>query len=249
MTENTLEGKVVLLTGAARRIGAATARRLHASGACVVVHYHQSRQAALALQAELNAVRPASCFLVTAGLADPAAPDHLVSTTLQQAGRLDVLVNNAAAFYPTPLESLTLAQWDELMSVNLRAPLFLVRAAMPELKQRQGSIVNLIDVHGMRPLPEHAVYGVSKAGLLMLTQVLARELGPAVRVNGVAPGAILWPEQPSTPDRQQDILERTALKRLGEPEDIARAILYLVRDAPYVTGQVLTVDGGRLLNY
>ncbi|HPE58888.1 MAG TPA: pteridine reductase [Thiolinea sp.] len=249
MAEATLGGKVVLLTGAARRIGAATARLLHAAGACVVVHYHRSQSAAQALQAELNRVRPDSCLLVAAAFSDPAAPDDLVRATLQQAGRLDVLVNNASAFYPTPLETLTLAQWDELMSVNLRTPLFLVRAALPELRARQGCIVNLIDVHGMRPLPAHAVYGASKAGLLMLTQVLARDLGPEVRVNGVAPGAILWPEQPLKPEQQQAILARTALGRPGEPEDIARAVLYLVRDAAYVTGQVLVVDGGRTLNY
>lgn len=245
----TLAGKVALLTGAARRIGAATARSLHAAGANVVIHYRSSSQDAETLQAALNAIRPASCFLVQGDLLDVANIPGIVAQTLEQTGRLDVLVNNASSFYPTPLDILSEQQFDDLIGTNLKAPLFMAQAAAPHLQASQGCIINMVDIHGMRPLKGYTAYCVAKAGLLMLTQSLARELGPDVRVNGVAPGAILWPEMSENHAMHTDIIARTALQREGSPEDIAKAILFLVRDAGYITGQVLPVDGGRLLNH
>lgn len=249
MAEMVLTGKVALVTGAARRIGAVIVRTLHAAGATVVVHYRTSADEAHALQLELNQLRPDSCFLAQGDLLDVSGLPALVDTVVQQAGRLDILVNNASSFYPTPLGSISVQAWDDLLGTNLKAPLFLSQAALGQLRKNQGVIVNLVDVHGMRPLPEYTVYCVAKAGLLMLTQALARELGPEVRVNGVAPGAILWPEMDVPEAKRNELLAKTALKRAGEPEDIARAVLFLVQDAPYITGQVMVVDGGRLLNH
>ncbi len=249
MAEMVLTGKVALVTGAARRIGAVIVRTLHAAGATVVVHYRASADEAHALQLELNQLRPDSCFLVQGDLLDVSCLPALVNAVVQQAGRLDILVNNASSFYPTPLGGISVQAWDDLLGTNLKAPLFLSQAALGQLRKNQGVIVNLVDVHGMRPLPEYTVYCVAKAGLLMLTQVLARELGPEVRVNGVAPGAILWPEMDVPEAKRNELLAKTALKRAGEPEDIARAVLFLVQDAPYITGQVMVVDGGRLLNH
>ena len=248
--ESTVPGDrpVALVTGAARRIGAAIVRALHGAGHDVVLHYRRSREPAEALAGELEAGRAGSTLLVDAELLDEAAPTRLVEATLERFGRLDALVNNASTFYPTPVGSVTAAQWEDLMGTNLRAPFFIAQAAAPALGERGGGIVNLVDIHGTRPLAGHPVYSAAKAGLIMLTQSLAKELAPAVRVNGVAPGAILWAEHESDPDTQADILARTALGRLGRPEDIAGAVLYLLRDAPYVTGQVLAVDGGRTLN-
>jgi pteridine reductase len=246
-----LKGKVALVTGSARRIGAATVRLLHQAGATVVVHYRSSAKQAEKLCAELNQVRAQSCFLQQADLLDIQALDTLVQDVVKQAGRLDILVNNASSFYPTPLAKIREADWDNLLGSNLKAPLFLSQAAAPELLKNKGCIVNMVDVHGFRPLKGYPVYSVAKAGLLMLTQSLARELGPDVRVNGVAPGAILWPEAEGSLDKaaQQALLEKTALKREGSPDDIAKTILFLVRDADYITGQVIPVDGGRLLNH
>ncbi len=244
-----LENKVALLTGAARRIGAATARTLHAAGATIVIHYRHSAEDAENLQAELNAIRPASCFLVQGDLLDIAAMPALIAATLAQTGRLDILVNNASSFYPTPLATVTEQQFDDLIGTNLKAPLFMAQAAAPHLQASNGCIINIVDIHGMRPLQGYAAYCVAKAGLLMLTQVLARELGPTVRVNGVAPGAILWPEMAENHAMHTEILAKTALKREGNPDDIARTVLFLVRDADYITGQVIPVDGGRLLNH
>lgn len=249
MAEMVLTGKVALVTGAARRIGAVIVRTLHAAGATVVVHYRASADEAHALQLELNQLRPDSCFLVQGDLLDVSGLPALVDAVVHQAGRLDILVNNASSFYPTPLGGISVQAWDDLLGTNLKAPLFLSQAALGQLRKNQGVIVNLVDVHGMRPLPEYTVYCVAKAGLLMLTQALARELGPEVRVNGVAPGAILWPEMDVPEAKRNELLAKTALKRAGEPEDIARAVLFLVQDAPYITGQVMVVDGGRLLNH
>lgn len=245
----TLAGKVALLTGAARRIGAATARTLHAAGAIVVIHYRHSAQDAEALQAELNAQRANSCFLVQGDLLDVAMMPALIQQAIEQAGRLDILVNNASSFYPTPLATVTEQQFDDLIGTNLKAPLFMAQAAAPHLQACNGCIINIIDIHGLRPLQGYAAYCAAKAGLLMLTQVLARELGPNVRVNGVAPGAILWPEMVENHAMHTEILAKTALKREGNPDDIARTVLFLVRDADYITGQVIPVDGGRLLNH
>ena len=240
-----LEGKVALVTGAAQRIGAAVVRALHAEGMQVALHYRRSREPAEALAAELNAQRPASVALFQADLLGRGRPERLVEKVVGTWGRLDVLVNNASSFYPTPVGTVTEEVWEGLIGTNLKAPFFLAQAAAPHLKLSRGCIVNLADIHGLRPLKEHAVYSISKAALVMLTRSLARELGPEVRVNAVAPGAILWPEQGLDELTRQRILSRTALKRQGRPEDIARAVRFLVRDADYVTGQVIAVDGGR----
>ncbi len=249
MVETTLAGKVALVTGASRRIGAVIVRTLHAAGATVVVHYRHSEQDALDLQRALNTLRPDSCYVLPADLLDTAGLPALMDALLRQTGRLDILVNNASSFYPTPLGTITEAHWDDLLGTNLKAPLFLAQAAAPQLRENRGVIVNLVDIHGLRPLPEHSVYCVAKAGLVMLTQSLARELGPPVRVNAVAPGAIIWPEAGMPVDEQQKLLAKTALQRIGSPEDIAQAVLFLVKDAPYITGQVLAVEGGRMLNH
>ncbi|MEZ5538262.1 MAG: pteridine reductase [Thiolinea sp.] len=246
--QRTLEGKVALITGSARRIGAGIARCLHAAGANVMVHYRNSADDALVLQQELNRQRPDSCFLLKGDLLDVGQLPRMVGNVVEQAGRLDILVNNASGFYPTPLGGITEQNWDELVGTNMKVPLFLAQAAMPELKKNKGCIVNMVDVHAYRPLAGHVVYSAAKAGLLMLTQSLAAELGPEVRVNGVAPGAILWPEQEMTQTQKSGLLEKTALKRIGDPDDIARTVLFLVRDADYITGQVIAVDGGRTLN-
>jgi pteridine reductase len=245
----TLQGKTALITGAARRIGAAIARTLHAAGATVVIHYRSSSREAEALQMELNGKRENSCFLVQGDLLEIAALPALVGQVVEKIGRLDILVNNASSFYPTPMGSLTEQQFDDLIGTNLKAPLFLAQAATPQLREHAGCIINIVDIHGFRPLKGYPAYCAAKAGLLMLTQSLARELGPEVRVNGVAPGAILWPEMAENHAMHADLLARTALKREGSPEDIARTVLFLVRDADYITGQVIPVDGGRMLNH
>jgi pteridine reductase len=246
-----LKGKVALVTGSARRIGAVTVQTLHEAGATVVVHYRSSADDAKRLSAKLNAIRPDSCFLQQADLNDVKALPTMIDSIIKQTGRLDILVNNASSFFPTPIGEITEDHWDNLMGSNLKAPLFLSQAAAPHLIKNNGCIVNMIDVHGFRPLKNHPVYSAAKAGLLMLTQSLARELGPNVRVNGVAPGAILWPENetPEMAAEHQALLEKTCLKREGNPEDIAKAILFLVKDADYITGHVIPVDGGRMLNH
>lgn len=240
-----LAGHVVLVTGGARRLGAAIARLLHAEGARILIHHRASQADAAALAAELNATRSGSAATHAADLMDVAALPGVVAAATSAFGRLDVLVNNASTFYPTPLGEITPQAFDDLVGTNLRAPLFLAQAAAPELRLRRGLVLNMIDIHAFRPLKRHLVYCAAKAGLLMVTQSLARELGPHVRVNGIAPGPVLWPEGEMDSDLKARILDRTALKRMGTPEDVARAALFLVRDAPYVTGQVLPVDGGR----
>lgn len=242
-----LAAEAVLVTGAAKRLGAATARLLHAHGASIAVHYHRSAAPALALVAELNAMRPGSAVAVQANLLDIDALPGMVAATVAAFGKLTVLVNNASTFYPTPVGSITAAQFDDLIGTNLRAPLFLTQAAAPQLRQHGGQVVNIIDIHATRPLKQHPVYCAAKAGLHMLTQSMARELAPDVRVNGVAPGPIMWPESGAPLDTalQERILDRTALKRTGTPADIAKAVLFFLKDAPYVTGQILAVDGGR----
>jgi pteridine reductase len=240
-----LRPRVALITGASQRIGAAIARTLHGAGMDIVLHYRHSADAAAALKAELETTRADSVRLARADLLDPQAPATLLDAVRGFHDRLDVLVNNASSFYPTPLEQATAAQWEELIGINLRAPFFLAQAAAPLLAAAEGCIVNLVDIHAERPHADHPIYSMAKAGNAMMVRTLARELGPRVRVNGVAPGAILWPEQGLSEAAKQTILERTALKRAGTPEDIARTVLFLVRDAPYITGQVIAVDGGR----
>lgn len=245
---SSLEGKVALITGGAHRIGATTARTLHAAGANMVIHYRNSSAGAEALQAELHARRADSVTLLQGDLHDTPALAQLVAKAHAAWGRLDLLVNNASTFYPTPLGSVTESVWDDLIGSNLKAPFFLAQAAAPHLRMERGSIVNIVDIHAERPLKEHPVYSMAKAGLVMMTKSLACELGPEVRVNGVAPGAILWPENEMDDATRSKILERTFLKRQGSPQDIANAVLFLARDAHYTSGHILTVDGGRSLN-
>jgi len=242
-----LNGKVALATGSARRIGAAILRRLHGAGAGVAIHYRTSAREADTLAAELNALRPGSALTVKADLLDLACLPGLIETVVQAFGRLDILINNASTFYPTPVGEITPAQFDDLFGTNLRAPLFLAQAAASQLRLHEGLIINMVDIHGQRPLKRHPVYCSAKAGLVMLTRSLARELGPQVRVNGIAPGPVLWPEGDLDPGLKDSIIARTALKRPGSPEDIARAALFFATGAPYVTGQILAVDGGRSL--
>lgn len=239
---------VALITGAAARIGAAIASVLHQRGCDVVLHYNSNRSGADALAEELNAVRPNSATTVQADLSGQSGVDTVAGRLRSRCPKLDVLVNNASRFYPTPVGEVMAWQWEDLINSNLRGPWFLVQALLPELRAAGGSVVNILDVHAERPMRGHSVYCISKAGLAMMTKSLARELGPAVRVNGVSPGAILWPEQQPAEAEKQTILGRTALGRLGDPGDIASAVAYLAFDAPYVTGQILAVDGGRSLN-
>jgi len=240
-----LQGKVALVTGAARRVGAVIARRLHAAGADVVIHYRGSEGDAAKLEEELNALRPQSARRVKADLLAPIAPRALVDAALAHFKRLDILVNNASTFYPTAVGRIESTHWDELMGSNLRAPLFLAQEAAPHLAKQSGSIVNIVDIHAERPLKGYAVYSVAKAGLAALTRSLALELAPSVRVNAVAPGAIAWPEDGQfEPAERARIVATTPLARIGEPESIAKAVHFLAT-APFVTGQVLAVDGGR----
>ena len=242
-----LNGKVTLATGSARRIGAAILRRLHGAGAGVAIHYRTSAREADTLAAELNALRPGSALTVKADLLDLACLPGLIETVVQAFGRLDILINNASTFYPTPVGEITPAQFDDLFGTNLRAPLFLAQAAASQLRLHEGLIINMVDIHASRPLKRHPVYCAAKSGLVMLTRSLAREMAPQVRVNGIAPGPVLWPEGGLDEDLQKKIIERTALKRRGSPDDVARAALYFAADAPFVTGQILAVDGGRSL--
>ncbi|MDP1536144.1 MAG: pteridine reductase [Burkholderiales bacterium] len=244
-----LTGKAVLVTGGAKRVGAAICRRLHAAGANVVVHYHRSAAEAQALLRELNGLREDTLALVCADLLTPGALPQLVKDALAAFGRLDVLVNNASTFYPTPVGAINEQVWEDLIGTNLKVPLFLAQAAAPALRKAQGSIVNIIDIHAELPMKNHLVYNTAKGGLLALTRSLARELGPQVRVNGVSPGTILWPDDPAWQNdlERQRIVNQTALKRSGEPDDIARAVEFLIT-APYVTGQIIAVDGGRSIS-
>lgn len=241
-------GKTALVTGASARIGAAIAQALHARGCDLVLHYNANRDGAEALARRLNAARSSSVVPAQADLSVAADLERLARQLREHTDRLDVLVNNASRFYPTAIGETRAWQWDDLVNSNLRGPWFLVEALLPELRAARGSVVNIIDVYAERPLRGHAIYCISKAGLAMMTRALALELGPEVRVNGIAPGAILWPEQEPEVPAQDALLQRTALQRLGDPADIASAAAFLALDAPYVTGQVLAVDGGRSLN-
>ena len=241
-----MQGKSVLITGGAKRVGAAICRRLHIAGANLMLHYRASAGEARLLQAELNHIRQNSVALIQADLLDLAKLPAIVEQTLHTFGRLDALVNNASSFFQTPVGEITPNNWDDLIGTNLRAPLFLAQAAASALKKSQGVIVNITDIHAERPLKNFVVYSVAKAGLVGLTRSLARELAPEVRVNAVAPGPILWPDDESFDElSRQRIISHTPLRREGTPEDIARAVHYLIVDASYVTGEMINVDGGR----
>jgi pteridine reductase len=243
-----LEGRTALVTGAAKRLGAAIARRLHAEGMNLVLHYNKSEKEAEALAKALNAERGDSAVTAQADLNHVDGLDSLVKAALQWRS-LDVLVNNASSFYPTPLGQVSEADWDEIMASNLKAPFFLAQAAAPYLRKHRGVIINMVDIHAKRPLRHYPVYCAAKAGLAMLTLSLARELGPEVRVNGIAPGPVLWPDAGLDAKSKKAILEATALKRKGSEDDVTGAVLYLVRDADYVTGQIIAIDGGRSIGW
>jgi pteridine reductase len=240
--------KTALVTGAAARIGAAVARALHQRGCRVLVHCNSNLEGARALVEQLNRERPASAWAVSADLSTISGVNQLIAACLQASATLDVLVNNASRFYPTAVGETRAYEWDDLLNSNLRGPYFLSQGLVPALRASGGVIINILDVHAQRPMQGHAAYCISKAGLAMMTLALARELGPDVRVNGVSPGAILWPESGADEAAKNAILQRTALRRPGDPADIASAVAYLALDAPYVTGQILAVDGGRTLN-
>jgi pteridine reductase len=240
-----LKDQVVLITGGARRVGAEVARTLHAAGANIFIHYRSSAAAAISLADSLNKLRPNSAAIHAAQLSADDAPQKLVAATLLEFGHLDILINNASSFYPTPVGQINLAQWDDLVGSNMKAPLFISQAAVPSLKARRGLIINMVDIHALRPLKGHPLYCAAKAGLVMLTKSLARELGPEIRVNGIAPGPVLWPEGDMDEALKAEIIGKTALKRPGSPQDIARTALFLAANAPYITGQIIAVDGGR----
>ena len=241
--------KNVLITGAARRIGAACAKLLHEQGHNVIVHYHSSEQAAQDLIYPLNRLRENSAICLSADLRNITELDQLASAAETHWGGIDILINNASLFHPQSIADTTEQSWDAFLDSNLKAPFFLAKALANTLKTRQGSIINIIDIHSERGLPNYPVYSISKAGLEAMTRILAKELAPEIRVNGISPGAILWPAEGNTDAEQQDILNGIALQRLGEPSDIAKAVLFLCKDADYMTGQILKVDGGRTLFY
>jgi pteridine reductase len=244
-----LTGKAVLVTGAARRVGAAVVRALHAAGANLIVHFRSSAEPAVELARELNDARADSARLAECDLLDIEQLPGLVSAATEAFGRLDILINNASTFYPTPLGDITEIDWNDLIGTNLKAPLFLSQAAAAPLRINDGLILNIADIHGMRPLGRHPVYSVAKAGLIMLTRSLAREMGPQVRVNAIAPGPVMWPEDGMDTHLKEAIIDKTILKRPGSTDDVARAVLFFATEAPYVTGQILAVDGGRSVGW
>jgi pteridine reductase len=249
-TKNSLENKVILITGGAKRVGAAICRMLHAGGASLMIHYRQSASEARALQAELNLQRPNSVAIIHGDLLNLAVLPKLVQETVQHFGRLDVLINNASSYYATELGDIGDDQWHDLIGSNLKAPLFLSQAAAAELTKTKGCIVNITDMHVERPKKGYVVYSVAKAGLVTLTKSLAHEMAPDVRVNAVAPGPVMWPEDNPQFDEvyRKRVISQTLLKRIGEGDDVAKAVRFLIQDAPFMTGQVIAVDGGRSLN-
>lgn len=242
------ERPVALITGAGKRVGAVIARTLHTAGYDLALHYRRSAAEAELLASSLERQRSDSTYLVQAELADLDALPDMIERVLTRYGRLDALINNASAFYPTPVGSATPAQWNELFASNAQAPFFLAQAALPALREARGAIVNLVDIYAERPLARHPLYGMAKAALAAMTRSLALDLGPDIRVNGVAPGAVMWPSDGKPYDDQQAMLARTPLQRAGSPEDVAGAVLWLLRDASFVTGQIIRVDGGRTLS-
>jgi pteridine reductase len=245
-----LKNKVVLITGGAKRVGATICRELHSHGANLMIHYNTSKQEAKALQAELNLQRPDSVSIIQGDLLNMAIASSLVSETIKHFGQLDILINNASTYQPTEIGNINEENWHDLVGSNLKAPMFLAQAAAPILKKQHGCIINITDMHIEHPKKGYVIYSVAKAGLVTLTKSLAQELSPKVRVNAVAPGPVLWPENNPQFDEvyRQRVISQTLLKRVGEPTDIAKAVKFLAADAPFITGHVLTVDGGRSLN-
>lgn len=245
-----LADKVVLITGGAKRVGASICRLLHAGGANLMVHYRSSVIEARALQAELNLQRPNSVAIIQGDLLNLPVLPSLVQETIGHFGHLDVLINNASSYYATEIGEIDEEQWDDLIGSNLKAALFLSQAAAPELRKQHGCIINITDMHAERPKKGYIVYSVAKAGLVTLTKSLAQELSPEVRVNAVAPGPVMWPENNPQFNEvyRQRVISQTLLKRIGEADDVAKAVRFLIQDAPFVTGQVIAVDGGRSLN-
>ena len=241
--------KWILITGAAKRVGAKMAELLHSNGFNIVIHYNSSSEAANNLSAKLNQERTGSSIIIGGNLTDDSAIETLIPNVIEQTGRLDVLINNASTFYPTPIENITLNDWDNLLGTNLKAPLFLSKHAAKYLKDSEGLIINIVDIHARKPLKNHPIYGSAKSGLAMLTKSLARDLAPSVRVNGIAPGMILWPENEPSESIKKSILDQIPLKRSGSPEDIASCALFLIKDAPYITGQIIPIDGGRSIGW
>jgi pteridine reductase len=238
--------KTVLITGAAHRIGAAIARDLHAHGMDVIIHYNTSAEPARTLAAELNGRRGDSAFLIRADLTGAVDYDAVIGEAVACTGSLHVLVNNASRFYPTPLGETTREQWQDIMESNLQAPFFLSQACVPRLRETRGCIINMTDIYGSIPLGNYTVYSAAKAGLIMLTRSMARELAPEIRVNGISPGSVLWPEGMSDAAKEA-VLRQVSLGRRGTPQDIANGVRFLIEDAAYMTGQVLNIDGGRSL--
>ena len=241
--------KWVLITGAAKRVGAKMVEVLHSNGFNLVIHYNSSSEAASNLSAKLNKQRAGSSIIIGGNLTDDSTIETLIPNVIEQTGRLDVLINNASTFYPTPIENITLEDWDSLFGTNLKAPLFLSKYAAKYLKDSKGLIINIVDIHSRKPLKNHPIYGPAKSGLAMLTKSLAKDLAPSVRVNGISPGMILWPENEPSESIKKSILDQIPLKRSGSPEDIANCVLFLIEDAPYITGQIIPIDGGRSIGW
>lgn len=251
MPNSKAENKVVLITGAAKRVGASIAQLCHQQGMRLAIHYRESAQQASTLCAHFNQQHPDSAIALPADLRDNDKLEHLISEVINKWGQLDVLINNASSFYPTPLAQVTPNVWEDVIASNLKAPFFLAQLAAPYLKKQQGCIINLVDIQAQRPLKNYSVYCIAKAGLVMLTKSLAKELAPAVRVNAIAPGVVLWPDDETEFNEtlREKIIARTALKRAGTPQDIANTAVFLINQANFITGQVITVDGGRSLGY
>ena len=240
--------KWVLITGGAKRIGARIARTLHAEEMNLVIHFNTSSDDANELCSELNSIRNESAIAIGSNLTNQTEVESLITKVIETTGQLDVLINNASTFYPTPIEDITLDDWDNLMGTNLKAPLFLCKHAAPHIKESKGCIINMVDIHASKPLKNHPIYGSAKSGLVMLTRSLAKDLAPEVRVNGIAPGIILWPENGPSEETKQKVIDQIPLKRSGEPNDIAQTVLFLIAHADYITGQIIAVDGGRGIN-
>ncbi|HIN12786.1 MAG TPA: pteridine reductase [Gammaproteobacteria bacterium] len=241
--------KWALVTGGAKRIGATIAETLHNNGFNVAIHYNSSSDSAEQLCAQFNAKKQDSSIAIGADLLDQSSLENLIPSLIEKTKRLDVLVNNASTFYPTPIEKIALEDWENLFGTNLKAPLFLSKYAAKYLQQSRGTIINIIDIHSKKPLKDHPIYGSAKSGLAMLTRSLASDLAPAVRVNGISPGLILWPENNPSDQVKNNILQQIPLKKIGTSEDIANCVLFLIEDAPYITGEIIAVDGGRSMGW